>query len=69
MEKNFKKRIKICFEKPQEGISFERLFKALSLILSEDDIIKYLSDLGIENVLASPLNNLKKSQILTKKGH
>jgi len=68
MKKAFEKEIKICFEKPQEGISFERLFRALSLILSEDDIIKYLSD-SENSALASTLDSLEKSQILTRKGH
>ena len=37
------KRVKVYFENPQEGVNFERLFMALSLLLSKKDILEYLS--------------------------
>ena len=48
MKNKASKRIKercfqIYFENPQEGVNFERLFMALSLLLSEKDILEYLS--------------------------
>jgi hypothetical protein len=37
------KRIRVYLESLGEGVSSERLFRALSLILSEKDLMKHLS--------------------------
>jgi len=37
------KSIKVHFENPQEGVNFERFFMALSLLLSEKDILECLN--------------------------
>jgi len=41
--KRKKNNIVVYLENPQEGINFERLFMALSLLLSEKDVLEYLS--------------------------
>jgi len=41
-------------ENPQEGINFERFFMALSLLLSEKDVLKYLTRKG--DLLHIPIN-------------
>jgi hypothetical protein len=43
MKKGTNKRIRVYFEGLGEGVSYERLFRALSLILSEEDLRRYLS--------------------------
>lgn len=39
--KKKRKHFKIDLEKPKEGINYERLLRALNLILSEDDLKNY----------------------------
>jgi len=41
--KRKKNNIVVYLENPQESINFERLFMALSLLLSEKDVLEYLS--------------------------
>jgi len=47
MKNNTQKRkgnkIIVYFENPRGGINFEKLFMALSLLLSEKDILEFLS--------------------------
>jgi hypothetical protein len=43
MKNGTKKRIRVYLEGLEEGVSYERLFRALSLILSEEDLRRYLS--------------------------
>jgi len=40
--KGKRNKIAVYLESPQEGINFEKLFMALSLLLSEEDVLKYL---------------------------
>jgi hypothetical protein len=61
------KRIRVYFKGLGEGFSYERLFRALSLILSEEDLMKYLSN-NQNNTLSSSLNECnEKSNVLVEK--
>ena len=42
MKKDADKRIRVYLESFGESVNYERLFRALSLILSEEDLMKYL---------------------------
>jgi hypothetical protein len=67
MKNGTNKRIRIYLESLGEGISHERLFRALSLILSEEDLMKYLSN-NQNNTLSSSLNECdEKSNVLVEK--
>jgi hypothetical protein len=55
MKNGTNKRIRVYLETLGGGISYERLFRALSLILSEEDLMKYLSN-NQNNTLSSSLN-------------
>jgi len=52
MKNSINKRIKIRLENLGGNVNYERLFKALSLILSEDDLMKCLS--STHNNILSP---------------
>jgi len=43
MKNETDKRIRVYFESLGKSINYERLFRALSLILSEEDLMGYLS--------------------------
>jgi hypothetical protein len=43
MKNGTNKRIRVCFEGLGENANYERLLRALSLILSEEDLMEYLS--------------------------
>ena len=43
MKNGTDKRIKVYLESLGEGVNYERLFRALSLILSEEDLRRYLA--------------------------
>jgi hypothetical protein len=67
MKNGTNKRIRVYFEGLGEGFSYERLFRALSLILSEEDLMKYLSN-NQNNTLSSSLNECnEKSNVLVEK--
>jgi hypothetical protein len=67
MKKGTNKRIRVYLESLGEGVSYERLFRALSLILSEEDLMKYLSN-NQNNTLSSSLNECnEKSNVLVEK--
>jgi hypothetical protein len=55
MENEADKRIRVCFEGLEDDTNYERLFRALSLILSEDDLMEYLSS-NQDDILSSSLN-------------
>jgi hypothetical protein len=67
MKNGTNKRIRIYLKSLGEGISYERLFRALSLILSEGDLVKYLSN-NQNNTLNSSLNECnEKSDVSIEK--
>ena len=43
MRNDTDKRIRVYLESLEKGVNYERLFRALSLILSEEDLMGYLS--------------------------
>jgi len=43
MRNDTDKRIRVYLESLEEDVNYERLFRALSLILSEEDLRRYLS--------------------------
>jgi hypothetical protein len=43
MKNGIQKRVRVYFEDLGNGIDRERLFRALSLILSEENVMEYLS--------------------------
>jgi hypothetical protein len=53
------KRIRVCFEGLGENANYERLFRALSLISSEEDLMEYLSS-NQNNILTSSLNEVNE---------
>jgi hypothetical protein len=67
MKNGTNKRIRVYLESLGEGINYERLFRALSLILSEEDLMKYLSN-SQNNTLNSSLNECnEKSDVSIEK--
>ena len=67
MKNETDKRIRVYLESLGEDVNYERLFRALSLILSEDDLMKYLSS-NQNNTLSSSLNERnEKSKVLVEK--
>jgi hypothetical protein len=63
MKNGTNKRIRVYLESLGEGVSYERFVRALSLILSEEDLIKYLSN-NQNNTLNSSLNECnEKSEV------
>jgi hypothetical protein len=67
MKNGTNKRIRVYLEGLGEGISYERLFRALSLILSEEDLMKYLSN-NQNDTLNPSLNECnEKSEVLVEK--
>jgi len=67
MKKGTDNRIRVCLEGLRENTNYERLFRALSLILSEEDLVGYLSS-NQDNILSSSLEKCdEESNILTEK--
>jgi hypothetical protein len=67
MKNGTNKRIRVCFEGLGENANYERLLRALSLILSEEDLMEYLSS-NQNNILTSSLNEgNEKSNVLVGK--
>jgi len=67
MKKGTDKRIKVYLEDLGKDVNFKRLFRALSLILSEDDLVEYLSS-NKSNIPSSSLNEYdEKSEVLVDK--
>jgi hypothetical protein len=67
MKDDTDKRIRVYLESLREGVNYEKLFRALSLILSEEDLMKYLSS-NQNNTLSSSLNGCnEKSKVLVEK--
>jgi hypothetical protein len=67
MKNDTDKRIRVYLESLGKDVNYERLFRALSLILSEDDLMKYLSS-NHNNILSSSLNECdEKSKVLVEK--
>jgi hypothetical protein len=67
MKNDTDKRIRVCLESLGKDVNYERLFRALSLILSEEDLMKYLSN-NQNNTLSSSLNECnEKSKVLVEK--
>jgi hypothetical protein len=68
MKNDTDKRIRVYLESLGENANYERLFRALSLILSEEDLMKYLSS-NQNNTLSSSLDERnEKSKVLVEKG-
>ncbi len=67
MKKGTDKRIKVYLEDLGKDVNFKRLFRALSLILSEDDLVEYLSS-NKSNIPSVSLNEYdEKSEVLVDK--
>ena len=67
MKNGTDKRIRVYLESLGESVNYERLFRALSLILSEDDLVEYLSS-NQNNIQGSSLNEYyEKSEVLVEK--
>ena len=67
MKNGTDKRIRVCLENFGENTNYERLFRALSLILSEEDLMEYLSS-DQNDILTPSLNEgNKKSNVLVEK--
>ena len=66
MKKEADNRITVYIEGVGGGVNFERLFRALSLILSEDDLMEYLSS-GKSNIPSSSLDEYDESEVLVEK--
>jgi len=54
MKNGTDKRIRVYLESLGEDVNHERLFRAMNLILSEDDLMEYLSS-NQKNILSSGL--------------
>jgi len=54
-------KIIVYLENPREGINFKRFFMALSLLLSEKDILEYLSREGLFHVPIEETTSIKAS--------
>jgi len=67
MKNNINKKIKVYFESLGKSINYERLFRALSLILSEEDITGYLSNNQKDLLNASFDEYDRESKILVEK--
>jgi hypothetical protein len=67
MKNGTNKRIRVCLESLGENTNYERFFRALSLILSEEDLMEYLSS-NQNNILTSGINEGdEKSNVLLEK--
>jgi hypothetical protein len=67
MKNGTDKRIRVCLESFGEDADYERLFRALSLVLSKEDLIEYLSS-NQNDILTSSLNEGdEKSKVLVGK--
>jgi hypothetical protein len=64
MRNGTQKRIKVYLESVGEGVTYERLFRALSLILSEGDLIGYLLS-NQNNILNSGIDKRNKKSEVT----
>jgi len=58
MKNGTDKRIKVYLESLGEGVNYERLFRAMNLILSEDDLKEYLLS-NQKNILSSSLEKCR----------
>jgi hypothetical protein len=67
MKNGTNKRIKVCLESLGENINYERLFRALSLILSEEDLMEYLSSNQNDILTPSLDEGNEKSNVLVGK--
>jgi len=67
MKKEADNRITVYIEGVGGDVNFERLFRALSLILSEDDLMEYLSS-DKNNISSSRLDEYDdESEVLVEK--
>jgi hypothetical protein len=66
MKNGTDKRIRVCLESLGENANYERLFRALSLVLSEEDLMEYFSS-NQNDVLTSSLDEgNEKSKVLAE---
>jgi hypothetical protein len=66
MKNGTDKRIRVCLESLGENANYEKLFRALSLVLSEEDLMEYFSS-NQNDVLTSSLDESnKKSKVLAE---
>jgi len=67
MKNGTDKRIRVYLESLGESVNYERLFRALSLILSEDELIEYLLS-NRKNILSCSLEECRdESSVLVEK--
>jgi hypothetical protein len=67
MKNGTDKRIRVCLESLGENADYERLFRALSLILSEEDLMEYLSSNQNDTLTSSLDEGDEKSKVLVGK--
>jgi hypothetical protein len=67
MKNDTQKRIRVYLKSLGESVNYERLFRALSLILSEEDLVEYFSvNRNLEEYCSNFDERSKESEVLAE---